>query len=143
MPVEISDDVVADRALLDACVRFARVSGGGFEGVRLEGLRGRDAPLVITKELLNDNDIDIVVVATAGDCDSQSCGDPPLDAGRTEPRGNQGSSSHRVGRNCHGTLGISDRPLHHQLVVRYRWIRFDSFVRHLETAASPTVGATS
>ena len=32
------DDVVADRALLDSCVRFARVSGGGFEGVRLEGL---------------------------------------------------------------------------------------------------------
>ncbi|MEM9455824.1 MAG: hypothetical protein AAGF11_16710 [Myxococcota bacterium] len=43
-----ADDVAADRALLDSCVRFARVSGGGFEGVRLEGLRGRDKPLVIT-----------------------------------------------------------------------------------------------
>lgn len=43
-----ADDVVADRALLDTCVRFARVSGGGFEGVQLEGLRGRDEPLVIT-----------------------------------------------------------------------------------------------
>lgn len=43
-----ADDVAADRALLDSCVRFARVSDGGFEGVRLEGLRGRDEPLVIT-----------------------------------------------------------------------------------------------
>lgn len=43
-----SDDVVADRALLDGCARFARVSGGGFEGIRLDGLRGRESPLTIT-----------------------------------------------------------------------------------------------
>jgi len=43
-----ADSIVADRALLDSCVRFARVSGGGFEGVQLDGLRGRDKPLVIT-----------------------------------------------------------------------------------------------
>ena len=41
------DDVVADRALLDSCARFARVSGGGYDGISLEGLRGRTAPLVI------------------------------------------------------------------------------------------------
>ena len=44
------DDVVADRALLDVCVRFAKVSGDGFDGVRLEGLYGRDEPLVITRD---------------------------------------------------------------------------------------------
>ena len=43
-----ADEIVADRALLDTCVRFAKLSGGRFEGVRLEGLRGRDEPLVIT-----------------------------------------------------------------------------------------------
>ena len=43
-----TDDVVADRALLEVCGRFARVSGGGFEGVQLEGLLGRETPLVIT-----------------------------------------------------------------------------------------------
>jgi hypothetical protein len=41
------DDVVADRALLDSCARFARVSGGGYDGLRLYGLRGRSSPLVI------------------------------------------------------------------------------------------------
>jgi len=43
-------EVVADRALLDICVRFAKVSGDGFDGVQLEGLRGREEPLVITRE---------------------------------------------------------------------------------------------
>lgn len=45
-----ADDVIADRALLDTCVRFAKVSGGGFEGVHDLGFelgcdskaRGRD-----------------------------------------------------------------------------------------------------
>lgn len=41
------DNVVADRALLDCCARFARVSGGGYDGVCLGGLHGRNAPLVI------------------------------------------------------------------------------------------------
>ncbi|HHH27247.1 MAG TPA: hypothetical protein ENK57_02705 [Polyangiaceae bacterium] len=45
-----ADEVVADRALLDICVRFAKVSGDGFDGVQLEGLRGRDEPLVITRD---------------------------------------------------------------------------------------------
>ena len=43
-----ADDVMADRALLDTCVRFAKVSGDGFEGVQLEGLRFREQPLAIT-----------------------------------------------------------------------------------------------
>lgn len=55
-----ADEIFADRALLDVCVRFARVSGDAFDGVQLEGLRGRDEPLVITRghvpqlELLRD-----------------------------------------------------------------------------------------
>lgn len=44
------DHIVADRALLDACVRFAKVSGDGYEGVCLEGLRNRDEPLVVKSE---------------------------------------------------------------------------------------------
>ncbi|MEO2005476.1 MAG: hypothetical protein ABGY41_15420 [Candidatus Poribacteria bacterium] len=43
-----ADDVMADRALLDTCVRFARITGGGVEGVRLDGLAGRGEPLIIT-----------------------------------------------------------------------------------------------
>lgn len=43
-----ADAVMADRALLDSCVRFARVGSGSVDGIRLEGLRGRDAPLVVT-----------------------------------------------------------------------------------------------
>ena len=42
-----AEDVVADRALLDSCVRFAKASGDGFDGIQLGGLRGRQIPLVI------------------------------------------------------------------------------------------------
>lgn len=41
------DEVAADRALLDICARFARVSGCGYDGIALDGLRGRTAPVVI------------------------------------------------------------------------------------------------
>lgn len=44
------DDIAADRALLDTCVRFAKVAGDGYQGVRLAGLRGRETPLAITPE---------------------------------------------------------------------------------------------
>ena len=44
------DAVVADRALLNACARFAKISGDGFVGVQLEGLHGRDAPLIVTHD---------------------------------------------------------------------------------------------
>lgn len=44
------EDVAADRALLDSCARFVRVAGSGFEGVRLDGLAGRDTPLVLRPE---------------------------------------------------------------------------------------------
>jgi hypothetical protein len=46
-----ADDIVADRALLETCVRFAKVSGGGFAGVQIGGLRGRRIPKI---ELLRD-----------------------------------------------------------------------------------------
>ena len=42
------DDIVADRALLDTCVRFATLSGAGLQGLQLEGLTRRSGPLVIT-----------------------------------------------------------------------------------------------
>lgn len=45
-----TDEVVADRALLDTCVRFAKVSTNGFEGVQLDGLSSRQQPLIITPE---------------------------------------------------------------------------------------------
>ena len=73
-----SDDVVADRALLETCVRFARVSGGGFEGLRLEGLRGRETPLVITPahvpqiELLRDETPPPQAARVAGTLDTIS-----------------------------------------------------------------------
>lgn len=72
------DEVVADRALLDTCVRFAKVAGGGFEGIRLEGLRGRDEPLVITPaqvpkmELLRDETPAPRAVRVAGVLDTIS-----------------------------------------------------------------------
>jgi hypothetical protein len=44
------DEVVADRALLEGCARFARISGGGFSGLLLDGLQGRQAPLEISPE---------------------------------------------------------------------------------------------
>jgi len=45
-----ADDVMADRALLDTCVRFARAARGPFEGVQLDGLANRSAPVVIKPE---------------------------------------------------------------------------------------------
>ncbi len=44
------DEVVADRALMDGCARFARVSGSGFHGLRLDGLRGETSPLLLGAE---------------------------------------------------------------------------------------------
>lgn len=43
------DEITADRPLLDACLRFAKLSSSsGVEGVRIEGLRKRSTPLLIT-----------------------------------------------------------------------------------------------
>jgi hypothetical protein len=44
------DHVLADRALLDTCVRFARAARDGFDGVQLEGIAGLDAPLVVRRD---------------------------------------------------------------------------------------------
>ena len=44
------DQVLADRALLDTCVRFARAARDGFDGVQLEGISGMDAPLVVRRD---------------------------------------------------------------------------------------------
>ena len=72
------DEVVADRALLDSCARFARVASGGFDGLRLEGLRGRSSPLVITSkdapriELLRDETPRPQAARVAGTLDTVS-----------------------------------------------------------------------
>jgi len=42
--------VLADRALLDTCVRFARAARDGFDGVQLEGIAGMGAPLVVRRD---------------------------------------------------------------------------------------------
>lgn len=42
-----ADDVVADRPLLDICANFAKISGGGYSGVELAGIRGRDKPIYV------------------------------------------------------------------------------------------------
>lgn len=44
------DDVVADRALLESCARFAKAFGKGFAGLRLDGLADRKGPVTITAE---------------------------------------------------------------------------------------------
>lgn len=44
------DRVLADRALLDTCVRFARAARDGFDGVQLEWIAGLDAPLVVRRD---------------------------------------------------------------------------------------------
>ena len=72
------DDVVADRALLDSCARFARVSGSGYDGLSLEGLRGRTEPLVIRSsdapriELLRDETPRPQAARVAGTLDTVS-----------------------------------------------------------------------
>jgi hypothetical protein len=44
------DDVMADRALLDTCVRFAKAVGGSYEGVRLDGLASPGSTITIKSE---------------------------------------------------------------------------------------------
>jgi hypothetical protein len=44
------EGVLADRALLDTCVRFARAARDGFDGVQLEGIAGFSAPLVVRRD---------------------------------------------------------------------------------------------
>jgi hypothetical protein len=47
------DALVADRALLDACARFARIAGRpDSRGVRLDGIAGREAPVEVAREAL-------------------------------------------------------------------------------------------
>jgi len=45
-----ADDVVADRALLDTCVRFSRATRGAFDGVQLDELTDRGVPITIRHE---------------------------------------------------------------------------------------------
>jgi len=42
------DEVLADRPLLETCARLARVGGGEYEGIRLDGIAGRTEPIVVT-----------------------------------------------------------------------------------------------
>ena len=73
-----ADDVLADRGLLDTCVRFARLPSGEFTGVRLDGLVGRPTPLTLTAaharqiELLRDETPPPQAVRVAGKLDTIS-----------------------------------------------------------------------
>lgn len=44
------EQVMADRALLDTCVRFARAAGGAFDAVRLDGLSGRTRSITVGRD---------------------------------------------------------------------------------------------
>lgn len=72
------DNLSADRALLDSCVRFARVAGGAFNGVQLHGLQGRAKPLTVTAEhapkieVLRDETPQPVAVRLSGTLDTIS-----------------------------------------------------------------------
>ena len=76
------DAVMADRALLDVCARFAKIGGAGFSGIRLEGLRGRGAPLQVTSqhveriERLRDETPSPQAVRVAGKLDTISASRP-------------------------------------------------------------------
>jgi len=41
------EEVAADRSLLEACVKFAKITESGVEGIRLEGVHGRTQPILI------------------------------------------------------------------------------------------------
>lgn len=70
--------VLADRALLDTCVRFARATRDGFDGIQLQGIAGLDAPLVVrrddvaTVELLRDETPGPRAVRVSGTLDTIS-----------------------------------------------------------------------
>jgi hypothetical protein len=70
--------VLADRALLDTCVRFARAARDGFEGVQLDGIAGLSAPLVVRRddvgkiELLRDETPGPKAVRVSGTLDTIS-----------------------------------------------------------------------
>ena len=77
-PAKFDDDGVhalfeaIDQGFGDICVRFAKVSGDGIDGIQLEGLCGREAPLLITREcaprieLLRDKTLPDQVARVAG-----------------------------------------------------------------------------
>ncbi len=70
--------VLADRALLDTCVRFARAARDGFDGVQLEGIAGLSAPLMVRRddvakiELLRDETPGPKAVRVSGTLDTIS-----------------------------------------------------------------------
>jgi hypothetical protein len=72
------DHVLADRALLGTCVRFARAARDGFDGVQLEGIAGLDTPLVVRRddvakiELLRDGTPGPKAVRVSGTLDTIS-----------------------------------------------------------------------
>ncbi len=72
------DRVLADRALLDTCVRFARAARDGFDGIKLEGIAGLHTPLVVrrddvrTFELLRDETPGPKAVRVTGTLDTIS-----------------------------------------------------------------------
>jgi len=42
------EHILADRALLDTCARFARAAGSAFEGIEIDKIAGRQKPLLVT-----------------------------------------------------------------------------------------------
>jgi len=75
---------MADRALLDTCVRFAQAARGDFEGVQLDGLAARSGPITIRPEhiprieLLRDETPPARAVRVAGMLDTISASRPDV-----------------------------------------------------------------
>jgi len=75
---------MADRALLDTCVRFAKAAGGDFEGVRLDGIAARSTPITIRPEhipkieLLRDETPPPQAVRVTGTLDTISASRPDV-----------------------------------------------------------------
>jgi hypothetical protein len=78
------DHVLADRGLLDTCVRFARSARGRFGHIELTGTHGRSAPLVVRSEdvpmleLLRDETPSPKAVRVAGTLDTISATKPSI-----------------------------------------------------------------
>lgn len=78
------DDVMADHALLDTCVRFAKAAGEAFEGIRLDGLASSAATITIKSEhipeieLLRDETPPPQAVRVTGTLDTISASRPDV-----------------------------------------------------------------
>ena len=109
--------VLADRALLDTCVRVARAARDGFDGVQLEGIAGLSSPLVVRRddvakiELLRDETPGPKAVRVSGTLDTISATKSDVVLGddhrkpRALDRGKRGGSADSAGSDFLADVG--------------------------------------